>query len=110
MIPKLIHRFTSLAFLFWAVACASAMDLETAKALAISAPRVEYPTKAQAKGITGSGLYLMTINEKGLVTSVTVASTSGHKILDKQAVTTLKRWRFRPGTVTKINMPVTWTL
>lgn len=86
------------------------MDLSTAKALAVSAPRVEYPYQARAKEITGSGIYVMTINPRGLVTSVKVGSSSGHAILDRQALTTLKRWRFRPGTVTKISMPVTWTL
>lgn len=107
--PNILSRTLVLVLLVCIAVGTSAMDLATAKAMAISAPRVEYPHEARAKGITGSGLYVMTVNEKGLVTVVTVASSSGHKILDREALVTLKRWRFRPGP-TKVRMPVTWTL
>ena len=87
------------------------MSLWAAKAAAISAPRVTYPYEARANGITGSGSYLMKIDPRtGLVSSVTILISSGKRILDNAALTTLKRWRFRPETVTKVRIPVTWSL
>lgn len=65
------HKTFALAVALW-IALARAgsgqpMSLSSAKAMEISAPRVEYPHEARAKGITGSGLYELHVNPRGLV-------------------------------------------
>jgi protein TonB len=60
----------------------------------------DYPREAQSKHETGSGLLILHIDRaRGLVTSVTVAKSTGHKILDDAGVRAFSQWRFKPGAV-----------
>lgn len=86
-----------------------AVQFSAAKATAVSAPRVEYPYEARAKGISGTGFYILHLNPQGSVVFVQIVHSSGHRILDREAVSTLKRWRFKPGPK-KVRFPLTWSL
>ena len=46
----------------------------------------------------------------GNVTSATVSSSTGSPILDNAATSAFRQWRFRPGTVSKVNIPITFTM
>jgi TonB family protein len=47
----------------------------------------------------------------GIVTSVSISKTTGSPFLDNNAaVAGFKRWRFRPGTISSVTCPVTFTL
>jgi TonB family protein len=86
-------------------------DLSSAKVLALSAPRPEYPYEARRQRITGDGVALMTIDPaSGNVTGVTMAKSTGNAFLDNAATAGFRRWRFRPGTVSSVTCPVTFTL
>lgn len=77
----------------------------------VSGSRPEYPYKARAERITGSGVYMLRVNERGLVVRVEIAQHSGSKLLDDAAVKTFLRWRFRPGKPLRwVRMPVSWSL
>ena len=90
---------------------ASEMSMSRAKALAISSPRPPYPYEARSKRITGSGVIVATVDPgSGDVTNASVAKSTGSSILDDAAVSAFRRWRFRPGTVSKVNIPITFTL
>jgi len=87
------------------------LPASSAKAFAISAPRPEYPYEARRQKITGDGVVVMTVDPvTGNVISVSMSRTTGSPFLDNAAVTGFKRWRFRPGTVSSVTCPVTFTL
>lgn len=90
---------------------AGSTSISSAKALAIHAPRPQYPYEARRDRITGSGVILVQVDRSsGLVTSTTVSQSTGSSVLDNAATTAFKRWRFKPGTVTTVRIPVTFTL
>jgi TonB family protein len=83
----------------------------SAKVLAISAPRPEYPYEARRQRITGDGIVAMTVDPvTGNVSSVSMSKSTGSPFLDNAALTGFRRWRFKPGTVSSVNCPVTFTL
>lgn len=90
---------------------AASLPVSSAKAFAVSAPRPEYPYEARRQKITGDGVVVMTVDPvTGNVISVSMSTTTGSPFLDNAAVTGFKRWRFRPGTVSSVTCPVTFTL
>jgi len=87
------------------------LPVSSAKAFAVSAPRPEYPYEARRQKITGDGVVVMTVDPvTGNVISVSMSKTTGSPFLDNAAVTGFKRWRFKPGTVSSVTCPVTFTL
>src|SRR4030095_3210027 len=90
---------------------ASEMSMSRAKALAINSPRPPYPYEARAHKITGSGVITVTVDPaSGDVTRASVSQTIGNPILDNAATSTFQRWKFRPGTVSKVRIPITFTM
>ena len=87
------------------------MSMSRAKALAINSPRPPYPYEARSKRITGSGVITANVDAaSGNVTDASVTQSTGSSILDEAAVSTFRRWRFRPGSVSKVRIPITFTL
>jgi TonB family protein len=87
------------------------MSMSSAKAVAVSAPRPEYPYEARRSKITGSGVCVMTVDTAtGAVTSAEMASSTGSPILDNAATSAFRRWRFKPGTVSRVRTPITFTM
>lgn len=73
--------------------------------------RPPYPTEAQTQRLTGNGVYVLQVDPKsGSVRSVTVAQSTGHKILDDSAVTTFASLRFKPHGALRVTIPVTFTM
>jgi TonB family protein len=82
-----------------------------AKALALYAPRPAYPYEARSKHLTGSGIVLLGVDSStGNVTSAQMLKSTGHQILDDSALEALRKWRFRPGTVHKVRIPINFTM
>jgi len=87
------------------------MSMSSAKAVAVSAPRPEYPYEARRSKIVGSGVCLMTVDTgSGAVTSAEMAKSTGSPILDNAATAAFRRWRFKPGTVSRVRTPITFTM
>ena len=83
----------------------------SARALALSAPWPEYPTVARQNGITGDGVAMMTIDPlRGSVTHVSMWKSTGNRHLDDAALRSFRRWRFKPGSVSRVTAPVTFRL
>jgi TonB family protein len=82
-----------------------------AKALAISAPRPEYPYEARSRHIMGSGVCVVTVDvATGNVTDATMAQSIGNAVLDNSATSAFRRWKFKPGMVSKVKIPITFTM
>lgn len=87
------------------------MSMSSAKVMAVSAPRPEYPYEARRSKITGSGVCVMTVDTgSGSVTSAEMSTSTGNAILDNAATSAFRRWRFKPGTVSRVRTPITFTL
>jgi TonB family protein len=81
------------------------------EALAVYAPRPTYPYEARARRLQGSGNAILTIDlATGNVTNVVMAASTGVKSLDDETISTFRRWRFQPGTVKKVRIPITFVL
>src|SRR4051794_8670587 len=89
---------------------AGTMSISGAKALAVSAPRPEYPYEARSRHITGSGVCVVSVDPSGSVTDATMAQSIGNPILDNAAMSAFRRWRFKPGSVSKVKIPITFTM
>ena len=87
------------------------VNLSSAKVLALHAPRPEYPYEARRQKITGDGVAVMSVDPgSGSVTGVTMARSTGNAFLDNAAIAGFRRWRFKPGSVSSVTCPVTFTL
>ncbi|PYJ98488.1 MAG: hypothetical protein DME68_06465 [Verrucomicrobia bacterium] len=90
---------------------AQAMTMSKAKALAVNAPRPQYPYEARSRHITGSGVCVVTVDAaSGNVTGGSMAQSIGNPILDNAALSAFRQWRFRPGTVSQVRIPITFTM
>src|SRR5438477_7160547 len=90
---------------------AHAMSMSRAKALAVNAPRPQYPYEARSRKITGSGICVATVDAaSGNVTGASMTQSTGSPILDNSALSAFRQWRFRPGTVSQVRIPITFTM
>ena len=68
-----------------------------------------YPSRFQRSRIGGTGRFRMNVDIKtGKVRSVTILKSTGSDALDREGIYTLRQWRFKPGKVTKVDLPITW--
>jgi TonB family protein len=88
------------------------MSISGAKAVAIFAPKPEYPYEARSRHQTGSGVAVLSVDTaSGNVTDASMAQSIGSPILDNSTVTTFRRWRFAPGKCApKVKVPITYTM
>jgi len=88
------------------------MSISGAKAVAIFAPKPDYPYEARSRHVMGSGVCVLTVDvASGNVTDATMAQSIGSPILDNSTTSTFRRWRFRPGQVApKVKVPITYTM
>ena len=88
------------------------MSISGAKAVAIFAPKPDYPYEARSRHVTGSGVALLEVDTaSGNVTSASMAQSIGSPILDNSTTSTFRRWRFQPGKCApKVKVPITYTM
>jgi TonB family protein len=87
----------------------TSLSLSVAQAMAVSAPLPEYPYQAKHANVTGSGVCVMIVDTaSGKVTNAMMAQSTGNGILDKVTTETFRRWRFKPGTVSQVRVPITY--
>lgn len=82
----------------------------TGKAAMIYKPRIEYPYEARRSKVTGSGVIVVSVGPDGSVTDASMGQSTGSSILDNAATSAFRRARFKPGTVPKVKIPITFTL
>ena len=75
--------------------------------LVMYAPKPDYPPQVREQQITGSGVCVVDVDPgSGNVTEASMAESTGNKMLDESAVRTFRKWRFKPGTVSRVRIPV----
>jgi len=86
-------------------------ELRSLKAMVMYAPRPVYPYQARRLRITGSGMALLMVDPAlGSVTDVQMVQSCGNDILDNATLEAFRRWRFKPGTAVRVQVPITYTL
>ena len=86
------------------------MSISSAKALATYAPRPQYPYEARSRHVVGSGVCVVEVSPSGSATGASMASSTGNPILDNAALSAFRQWRFKPGSVSKVKIPITFTM
>jgi len=96
------------------------MSMADAKKIAVSARLPHYPQRfsryritplrqALWANITGSGLCVMTVDAAtGKVTRAVMEQSTGNAIFDEVTTNTFLKWRFKPGTVSQVRVPITY--
>ena len=80
-----------------------------ANRLVLHAPHFRYPKDAQGYYPKGSGIVLMEVDKKsGLVKSARMEKSTGNKLLDDAALQACNQWRFKLGTVSRAQWPITF--
>jgi TonB family protein len=69
-----------------------------------------YPYAARDQHLEGSGLYRLNIKPDGTVDSVTILKSTGHRLLDEAAVDAFRQWRFKPGALHALKIPINFTM
>jgi protein TonB len=85
------------------------MSVSVAQSMAITAPLPDYPYEAKRRNLTGSGTCVVTVDTAtGTVTNATMFQSTGSPLLDKLTIQTFKSWRFKPGTVSQVRVPISY--
>jgi TonB family protein len=88
---------------------ASTMSLSAAKAVAVSTSKPQYPYEAKRAHITGKGVCVMTVDAaSGNVTGAVMEQSTGNGILDKVTTDAFQKWRFKPGVVSQVRVPISY--
>jgi protein TonB len=85
-----------------AVAAAARSAANPPSLRAISTPAPRYPAEALRAGTSGEVMVEITVGTDGSVTSSRVLSSRPARIFDREAVNTVRRWKFEP-----VSSPVT---
>jgi len=85
------------------------VSLSVAQSMAISAPLPDYTYEMKRRNLTGSGTCVVTVDTAtGTVTNATMSQSTGNALLDKLTIQTFKSWRFKPGTVSEVRVPISY--
>ena len=85
------------------------MSLSVAQSMAISAPLPEYPYEAKRRNLAGNGVCVVTVDvATGRVSDARMSQSTGSTMLDKLTIQTFKTWRFKPGTVSEVRVPISY--
>src|SRR5213075_423303 len=80
-------------------------------AILVSAVRPEYPYEALLRRISGHGVAVLKIDSAaGKVVSCEMAPSTGSEILDEAAIQAFREWRFKPGTIAGVRIPIAFIL
>ena len=71
----------------------------------------EYPSGARESRQSGPGIVMLTIDTKtGHVVKAEMTLSTHSKVLDQAAIQALREWRFKPGAVGKVWVPIKFVL
>jgi TonB family protein len=77
---------------------------------AIYKPQPVYRPEWAKQGLSGKGVVLVTIDPKtGTVAGVRMLQSTGNSLLDGAALDAYSKWRFKPGSVSQVKMPIEFT-
>jgi protein TonB len=89
----------------------SSSGISSASRLAAgSMPAPSYPAEARRKGQDGTVVVEFTVDSSGRVISAYAKFPSPWPLLNNEAVRTVRRWKFPPGGVMKLQRPIVFQL
>ena len=107
---------TGLAFFYIFVFCCVALVVDGQPATpaqnvalpqATYSPQPVYRPEWAKQGLAGKGVVLLTIDPRtGMVTGTRMLQSTGSSLLDGAALETYSKWRFKPGSVPQVKMPI----
>jgi periplasmic protein TonB len=68
-------------------------------------PKPPYPLEARKKGYKGEVVLKLEVLSNGFVGQIEIKNSSGHKILDQSALSTVKKWKFIPARKEGVAIP-----
>jgi TonB family protein len=87
------------------------ISYSSAKAFATFTPSPQYPSKPRSAGVTRNGVCILSVDPaSGRVTEASMEQSTGDSTLDKSAVKAFQKWRFKPGTVSKVRIPIKFAM
>jgi TonB family protein len=85
-------------------------SVPVARPKAIYTPTPVYRPEWARQGLRGKGVVLVTIDKgTGTVTGARMLQSTGSSQLDGSALQAYSQWRFEPGTVSQLKIPVEFT-
>lgn len=83
---------------------------DSARLAAGRMPAPSYPSASRRAGQAGTVTVAFTVDSSGRVISAYAASPSPWPLLNEEAVRTVRRWKFPPGGVMKLQRPIVFQL
>ena len=85
------------------------VSLSVAQSMAIVAPLPDYTYEMKRRSLSGNGVCVVTVDSAtGAVTNASMFQSTGSPLLDKITIQTFKSWRFKPGTVSQVRIPISY--
>ena len=85
------------------------VSLSVAQSMAITAPLPDYTYEMKRRNLSGNGVCIVTVDPAtGTVTNAMMFQSTGNPLLDKLTTQTFKNWRFKPGTVSRVRVPISY--
>jgi TonB family protein len=85
------------------------VSLSVAQSMAITAPLPEYTYEMKRRNLSGNGVCVVTVDTPtGTVTNASMFQSTGKPLLDRITIQTFKNWRFKPGTVSRVRVPISY--
>jgi TonB family protein len=106
-IPAAILSLLLTSALFSALGEPSAQVVTKADTLVTVRPQSPY--EARSRHITGSGVCHLTVRPDGRVEHAEMHPSTGSRVLDEAALDAFRKWRFVPGRVHKVKIPVSFS-
>ena len=83
--------------------------VEYAKTHALYAPPPQLSPEVRARHLSGKGLFVLHIRSDGTVSDVQALQSTGHEELDAASIAAFSKWRFYPGQLKAVKIPITYT-
>jgi outer membrane biosynthesis protein TonB len=109
MRPRILFTALVAAFFGFSPPCHTeeAIIPQNFQGVILHAPEPDYPANVERRVIRAQGVYRLVINQKtGAVDEVGILKHTGVKTLDAGSVMTFFQWKFRPGTLKQLDVPV----
>jgi TonB family protein len=99
-----------IAFSFVSLADGQSASPSVSLPVATYTPQPVYRPEWAKQGLSGKGVVLVTIDPKtGTVAGVRMLQSTGNSLLDGAALDAYSKWRFKPGSVSQVKMPIEFT-
>ena len=73
-------------------------------------PKPNYPSACRKAGQQGRVVVNFTVDERGYVVNVSLASSCAYSALNEEALRTVRRWKFKPGPRASASRPIVFQL